>query len=277
MPRHLVRRSINPWTEEGISLTTPSPAGRIEPVNGMELYYEVRGQGEPLLLLHGFTGSGADWELIFRVPPRGFQLIIPDLRGHGRSTNPSKMFTLRQCALDVYALLDRLNIDRFKAIGLSGGAIALLHMATQQPDRVEAMTLVSGAHYFPAQARMIMSRMTIETRPDIDWQVMRQHHKLGDDQIRALWMQGNAMKDGYDDVNFTPPFLTTIKARTLIVHGDRDPFYPISIPAEMYTSIPRSYLWVIPNAGHVPIFGHMASRFVENVLPFLRGEWEGKS
>lgn len=242
----------------------------------MELYYEVRGEGQPLLLLHGFTGSGVDWELIFRVPPRGFQLIIPDLRGHGRSTNPSDVFTLRQCAIDVFALLTRLNIDRFKAIGMSGGAITLLHMATHQPEKVEAMALVSGAHYFPAQARTIMSRMTIENQSEIEWAVMRQRHKQGDDQIRALWMHGNAMKDDYSDVNFTPPYLATIKARTLIIHGDRDPFYPIVIPMEMYTAIPRSYLWVIPNAGHVPIFGHMASRFVENVLPFLRGEWEGK-
>jgi len=257
-------------------LNTTSQSGRIELINGLEMYCEVRGQGEPLVLLHGFTGSGADWELIFKVPPKGFQLIIPDLRGHGRSTNPSNAFTLRQCALDVLALLDRLDIIRFKAIGISGGAVALLHMATREPDRVEAMVLVSGAHYFPKQARAVMSQVTIESRSEIEWQIMRQHHKHGDDQIRALWMQGNAMKDSYDDVNFTPPYLSTITARTLIVHGDKDPLYPIAIPLEMHTSIPRSRLWVIPNGGHVPIFGHMVSRFVENAMPFLRGEWERK-
>jgi pimeloyl-ACP methyl ester carboxylesterase len=255
-------------------MNTQSSSGTLEPINGMEMYYEVRGEGEPLVLLHGFTGSGVDWELIFKIPPRRFRLIIPDLRGHGRSTNPSKSFTLRQCALDVSALLDRLGIDRFRAIGMSAGAITLLHMATRQPARVEAMVLVSGAHYFPEQARAIMSRMTIENRSELEWQIMRRHHKLGDDQIRALWAQGNAMKDNYDDANFTPPLLSTISDRTLIVDGDRDPFYPISIPLEMYSSIPASYLWVIPNTGHVPIFGHMADRFTETVMPFLRGEWE---
>ncbi len=252
----------------------PSAVGTIEPINGMEMYYEVRGEGEPLVLLHGFTGSGADWELIFKVPPRRFRLIIPDLRGHGRSTNPSKSFTLRQSALDVLALLDRLGIDRIKAIGLSGGAITLLHMATAQPARVEAMVLVSGAHYFPEQARAIMGRMTVESRSELEWQIMRKRHTLGDAQIRALWMQGHAMKDNYDDVNFTPPLLSTITARTLIVDGDRDPFFPASVPMEMYASIPASYLWIIPNAGHVPIFGPMADRFTETVMPFLRGEWK---
>src|SRR5258708_25274198 len=104
-------------------------------INGIEMYYEIEGQGEPLVLLHGFTGLGSDWKLHFKEAPEGFSLIMPDLRGHGRSTNPAKTITLRQCALDVFALLDQLKIERFRAIGLSGGAKILLHMATQQPAR----------------------------------------------------------------------------------------------------------------------------------------------
>jgi pimeloyl-ACP methyl ester carboxylesterase len=72
-------------------------------------------------------------------------------------------------------------------------------------------------------------------------------------------------------MNFTPPLLSTITARTLIVHGDRDPFYPVSLPVEMYAAIPRSYLWVVPNGGHGPIFGEMTESFVKGVLAFLRG------
>jgi pimeloyl-ACP methyl ester carboxylesterase len=240
----------------------------------MEMYYETCGEGEPLVLLHGFLGSGADWQLIFKDQPQGYQLVIPDLRGHGRSTNPSMVFTFRQSALDVFALLDRLDIERFEAIGLSGGAKTLLHMATQQPARIEAMVLVSATHYFPAQARAIMRQMTVESRTEEEWQVMRQRHQHGDDQIRALWRQGNAFKDSYDDMNFTPPYLSMIQARTLIVHGDRDPFYPVDIPLEMYAAIPRSYLWIVPNRGHGPIFGDLAGHFVETALAFLRGEWE---
>jgi pimeloyl-ACP methyl ester carboxylesterase len=240
-------------------------------INDIQMYYEIQGQGEPLVLLHGFTGSSADWNLIFSDPPKEYQLIIPDLRGHGRSTNPSMEFTLRQSAFDVYALLDQLDIERFKAIGISAGAKALLHMATQQPTRVDAMVLVSAAPYFPEQARAIMRQLTVESRTDEEWQAMRQRHKHGDDQIRALWTQGNAFKDGYDDMNFTPPYLSTITARTLIVHGDRDPLYPINIPLEMYSAIPGSYLWILPNGGHCPIFGDNTNWFVETALTFLRG------
>lgn len=251
-------------------------SGHTEMINDIEMYYEIRGEGEPLILLHGGGGVGANWELIFKEPPEGFQLVIPDMRGHGRSTNPSMGFTFRQLALDVFALMDRLGIERFKAIGLSLGAKTLLHLATQQPSRIEAMVIVSATPYFPAQARAIMREMTPDNRSDAEWQQMREWHQHGDEQIRAIWRQMNALKDSYTDMNFTPPYLSTITARTLIVHGDRDPLYPVDMAMEMYAAIPRSYLWVIPNGGHGPIFGDRASSFVETALAFLRDEWVGQ-
>lgn len=255
-------------------MATDSTRGQVAPVHGMEMYYEVRGEGEPLVLLHGFTGVGSNWDLVFEQPPEGFRLIIPDLRGHGHSTNPSGEFTFRQSALDVFALLDRLAIHRFKAIGMSAGGKTLLHMATRQPDRIEAMVLVSATPYFPEQARAVMSQMTAESRSDEEWALMRQWHRHGDEQIRALWRQGNAFKDSYDDMNFKPADLATIKARTLIVHGDRDPLYPIQMPMEMHTAISGSHLWIVPNGGHAPIFGDITKSFVGTALAFLRGEWE---
>jgi pimeloyl-ACP methyl ester carboxylesterase len=247
-----------------------SPAfGRTESINDFDMYYEIRGEGEPLLLLHGGGGVGANWGFIFKDTPDRYRLIIPDQRGHGRSTNPSMKLTFRQLALDVFALLDRLGIERFKAIGISLGAKTLLHVATQQPGRVERMVLVSATPYFPEQARRVMREVTPENRSDEEWQQMRQWHKHGDEQIRAIWRQVNAFKDSYDDLNFTPPYLSTITARTLIVHGDRDPLYPVNLAMEMYSAIPRSSLWVIPNGGHGPIFGDMAGRFVETALAFL--------
>jgi len=250
--------------------------GNVERINDIEMYYETRGNGEPLVLLHGGGGAGVNWELIFDDKPAGYRLVIPDLRGHGRSTNPSPEFSFRQAAKDVLVLMDRLHIDRFKAIGLSMGAKTLLHAATQQPDRIEAMVLVSATPYFPEQARALMRQLTPETRSEAEWQQMRQWHKHGDEQIRQLWRQMNSLKDSYDDMNFTPPLLSTITARTLLVHGDRDPLYPVKLALEMYEAIPRSYLWVVPNAGHGPIFGEMKDRFVETAMALLRGEWDGQ-
>lgn len=255
-------------------MTTSLPPGQTVTLNGMQMYYVLHGHGEPLLLLHGFTGSSSDWSPFVHGLAGEYQLVIPDLRGHGRSTNPSMEFTFRQCALDMFTLLDHLGIDRFKAIGLSGGGNTLLHMATQQPGRVEAMVLVSATSYYPEQARTLMRLFTVDNLTAEEWHVLRQRHQKGDEQIRALYMQGQTFKDHYDDMNFTPSYLSTIAARTLIVYGDRDPLYPVHIAIEMYTAIPRSYLWIIPNGGHVPIFSGSIEPFITAVLPFLRGDWE---
>jgi len=107
--------------------------------------------------------------------------------------------------------------------------------------------LVSAAHYFPEQARVIMRQMTVESKTE--------------ENGRSC---GNAMS--------TAPYLATITARTLIVHGDRDPLYPVSIAVEMYSSIPRSYLWIVPNGGHGPVFGDRSNQFRETAVAFLRND-----
>lgn len=141
-------------------------SGETVPINGMEMYYVAHGEGEPLVLLHGFTGSSGDWKIFLPDLEQTYRLIIQDLRGHGRSTNPLTTFTFRQAALDVFALLDHLGIDRFKAIGLSNGGNILLHMATQQRERVTAMVLVSAVSYYPEQAREFMRLSSVDTLTD---------------------------------------------------------------------------------------------------------------
>jgi pimeloyl-ACP methyl ester carboxylesterase len=125
-------------------------------INGFELNYEAVGDGEPLLWLHGFMGAGPDWKYIFKEVPVGFRLIAPDLRGHGASTNPSGEFSFQQAGNDVRALLRHLGIGAVKAIGLSGGGITLLHMATADPALIESIVIISAPPYFPAQARAVL-------------------------------------------------------------------------------------------------------------------------
>jgi pimeloyl-ACP methyl ester carboxylesterase len=250
-------------------MTAEAFAGNVS-VHDVELYVDVRGAGEPLLLLHGFGGSSADWQYAGRdVLSSRFQSIALDARGHGRSTNPLRTITHRQCALDVLALLDARGIARCRAIGMSFGGNTLLHVATLAPQRVAAMVLVSATPYFPEQARAIMSATPVADAPHEAWQSMRQRHHLGDEQIRALWEQQRAFADSYDDVSFTPPQLSRITAATLIVYGDRDPLYPVELGVSLQRAIPNSALWVVPNAGHGPIFLERAEPFARTCLDFF--------
>ena len=235
----------------------------------MDLHYDIHGEGEPLLWLHGGMGHGPDWQFIFSDAPEGYQLIAPDLRGHGRSTGAGATYSFRQSASDLFALLDHLQLDRVKIIGLSGGGITALHMATNAPSRVSAMIVVSAPAKFPDQAKAIQRVYSEAMLPEAERARMQDRHRR-EGQVEKLFAQVNAMADA-GDPNFTSNQLGAITADTLIVFGDHDPLYPVSMAFELRAAIPRSWLWVVPNGGHAPVFGEHAAPFVDIAVRFLGG------
>jgi pimeloyl-ACP methyl ester carboxylesterase len=241
-------------------------------INGFEMYYDRRGEGEPLLLLHGGMGIGDDWRHIFASDPPGYSVIVPDLRGHGRSTSPAQEFTFKACADDIRGLLEQLNIERVKAVGMSMGAKTLLHLATADPSRVDAMVLVSATPRFPDPLRAAARQFTreaLERLSAAERDALRARHVRGDEQIARLYEMTRSFATSVDDMAFTGASLGTITARTLIVHGDRDPLYPVELAIELYRGIAGSALWVVPNGGHGPIFSERAAPFRAEALSFL--------
>ena len=166
------------------------------------------------------------------------------------------------------ALLDHLGIESIKGVGISGGGNVLPHMATKQPERVKEMVLVSATPYFPEQARRIM-RSYGEQLPSQELGRLRKMYSGGDAQVKALIECATGFAESHDDLNFTPPHLATVKARTLIVQGDCDPLCPVELSVEMYRAIPQSSLWIVPGSGHGPVFGERWSEFVKTATAFL--------
>ena len=259
--------------------TEGAPHGHMATVNGIEMYYEDYGQAQAsaLVLLHWFGVSGEIWRPFVPELEKHYRVIIVDLRAHGRSNNPTNQFTIRQTALDVFALLDQLGIQKFKGIGVILGAFTLLHMATLQPARVEAMILVGGASYIPDQLRAVVRNSPPEKMTQEDFDYMRKFAKQGDDQVRTLARIFYNFKDSYDDVNFTPPYLATITAKTLIVEGDRDDFIPMQMAVDLFRFIPHSYLWILPNRSLFSLFDPQNTQeFAQMALKFMRADWEKK-
>jgi pimeloyl-ACP methyl ester carboxylesterase len=240
-------------------------------VQGIDLFWQEHGKGEPLLWLHGATGCGSDWTHIFSEPPEGYRLIAPDLRGHGQSTNPGGAFTFRQCARDALALLEHLGIPRVKAIGLSGGGIVLLHMAIAAPDVIDSMVLISSPPRFPEQARAMQRQFSPATVGQAELTRLRATHAQGPDHVDRIFRLINGLADDRDDVDFSAESLARITAETLIVFGDHDPLYPVSLACELRAAIARSCLWVVPRGGHGPVFGPAAGPFRATALAFLAG------
>jgi pimeloyl-ACP methyl ester carboxylesterase len=240
-------------------------------IEGGQLHFDIHGEGDPLLWLHGMMGHGSDWQFIFPAVPAGYSLIAPDLRGHGRSTGARPIYSFQQSAFDVMSLLDRLQIERFKVIGLSGGGITALHLASLVPDRVQAAVVISAPPRFPPHARAIQANYSLAALSAEDQARMRERHRrVG--QLEMLFGQVKRFADGTDP-DFSAADLARITADTLIVFGDRDPLYHVSLATELRDAIPRSWLWVVPNGGHGPVFGQSAPLFVQIATAFLRGEY----
>ncbi|QLH43410.1 MAG: hypothetical protein HWD59_12310 [Coxiellaceae bacterium] len=89
------------------------------------------------------------------------------------------------------------------------------------------MAVVSAVPYFPKQVCEIMKQFAEQTKTDADWSAMRETHHYGDEQIRLLWKQAAMLGENQAHMNLTPDMLSQIRAKTLIVQGDRDPFYPV--------------------------------------------------
>lgn len=141
------------------------------------------------------------------------------------------------------------------------------------------MILISSTSFFPEECRAVQRKVFYDTE-DKDWlDYLKTIHPGGEDQIRQILTQFRNMAQTYEDMNFTPPYLSTIQSQTLIIHGDRDKFFPVDIPVNSYKSIPNSYLWIVPNDGHIPLglFGNesiWSEMFIKVVNDFFKGKWE---
>ena len=241
----------------------------IAKVNGIELHYDVQGSGEPLILLHGFLECSSLWAPVVPELAKRYKVITVDLRGHGRSTNPSNKFSHPQSAEDIRALMDSLGIKQARAVGFSSGGMTLLRLATKYPERLSKMVVVGATTHFPEQARAMVRSVKMENLPPPMLGAFRNCATRGDGQVRDLLAQFANFANTTDDMNLTPADLARIKAQTLIIHGDRDEFFPVAVPVAMYGAIPKAALWIVPGGDHSPSAGADLEEFVETVGEFL--------
>lgn len=243
--------------------------GKFVEVNGAEIYYEEYGQGDPLFLLHGFGGTTDDWKPFIQEYSKSYQVIVWDMRGHGRSSNPdtSIVFKHEVAARDLLAMMERLQISKTNAIGHSAGGIVILYAASMSPDRFDAIIPVSAQLYFGRQVRDFIEKTGKPRVPNPEFD--RLH---GKDKGTLLGRQFYNFRNVYGDPSLTPDQIAKIKARTLIVHGDND-FVPVSQAWEIFQGIPKAHLWVSPNTGHGPHYGAgNDTDFIRRTLDFLKGD-----
>jgi len=211
-----------------------------------EIHYELSGAGEPLLLIHGGTGTGTyDWRLQRAAFAEKYRVISPDLRAHGRSSGPVESITHHGMAEDLTHLLDELNIEAVHNCGFSVGGIFLMELAIAHPERVRSLTTVGSAFRvdpnFESRAVALAQNWPSELRG-------LHGDDRGDDYWRRLLMHltGDWMRSG----GLSPTQLATIAAPTLIIFGDRDENVALDQGLELYNLFQNARLLVVPRARH---------------------------
>jgi pimeloyl-ACP methyl ester carboxylesterase len=118
--------------------------GRYAPVNGLNLYYEIHGQGRPLVLLHGaFSGIGTSFGQMLPGLAQGRQVIAVELQGHGRTADIDRPLSVKLMAQDIAALLEHLGAEPADVFGYSLGAAVAFQLALDHPQRVRKLVLMS--------------------------------------------------------------------------------------------------------------------------------------
>ncbi|HEX3397531.1 MAG TPA: alpha/beta hydrolase [Steroidobacteraceae bacterium] len=122
--------------------------------NELSIHYLERGRGEPLLLIHGLGGSGADWAFQVAALEHRFRVIVPDLPGSGHSLPPRSEYTIAGFASALWKLIDHLKIARPNIVGFSLGGAVALEMASLRPACVPRLALINSlATYKPRDLR----------------------------------------------------------------------------------------------------------------------------
>lgn len=245
-------------------------------IDHLNIAYDHAGRGIPLLLIHGYPLNRSLWESQYTDLRDIAQMIIPDLRGHGKSDsglwseNELPLFTMEQLADDCAGLLDHLNITEPVVVGgLSMGGYVTFAFYRKYPDRVAGLILAatrasedtpegkanrdkavelakqSGA---PAIAESMLPKMlspkTLMSNPEL---VSRVLEMMQSTSVSGIIGALRGMKTRQDSTSLLPQ----IDKPVLVLHGADDQIIPLQESQAMAAAIPNALLEIIPDAGHL--------------------------
>ena len=240
-------------------------------IDAGDLYYEVIGEGPPLLLIAGFSGNTTSWLPVQPALAEHFTLIMFDNRGAGRSCVPPGPYTTAQMAGDALALLDHLDVERAHILGNSMGGMIAQEFALQQPERVDRLVLnVTAARPTPVLIRFLEANI---------WAI--EHGMPPADRMFWVlpWMASPAIMTAHERVvqtlavRLANPYpapdagliaqaqaimahdalsrVGQITAPTLVLAAAEDILTPVDGARELAEAIPGAHLHILPKGSHV--------------------------
>lgn len=285
-----VQREGNAMTVEATAPQAPARSGHVE-ANGVRYYYEIHGEGEPLLLLHGGLGSIDMFGPVLPALAACRQVIGVDLHGHGRTALGDREISVVDMGDDMAVLLEALGHEQVDVLGYSMGAGVAFWLGVRHPGRVRRLALVSGAYardgFYPEMLPMQAQMGAAAAEYMKDTPMYRSYVAVAphpEDFPKLLDRMGDAIRRPYD-------WSEDVKKLTMpvmLVYGDSDMFRPEHVvkfyqllggglrdAGWMRENMSRNRLAILPDVTHYEIF--FSPAMAATVLPFLDGVSGSKS
>ncbi|RDV13504.1 alpha/beta hydrolase [Pontibacter diazotrophicus] len=240
--------------------------------NGIDLYYEERGSGDPLLLIMGITATGSVWEQHAAYWEKDFRCILVDNRGVGRSAKPAGPYTSAQMADDCAGLLEALQIQEARVVGCSMGSIIAQQLVLRHPEKVRSFVLMCTwarcdnkakavfRHIMHCKARLrpeefaLFIQLLIYSKASWDAPIMFAELEEGREQAAVEphpqplhGLEGQAAACMTHDVLDE---LSRIEVPALVIGGMEDSFTPAWMAEEVAVAIPNARLHLYQSSGH---------------------------
>lgn len=248
--------SCKSTTQNQIDFGSNNQVGKYIDIDDIKVYYEIYGEGEPLLLLHGNSGSIQDF--VFQIPElsKHFKVIAVDSRGQGRTTDSDKEITYALMASDMATLINKLNLGSVFVLGWSDGGNDGLELTFAYPDKVKKL-VTFGANYshenfwakddsvvMDPNDPIILQTKTLKEK----WMAGLERLSPNPDRLPIIKKKLADLMDKYP--NFTIDQLRMIKTPTLFIAGDHD-VINVDQTITMFNSLPNSQLFIVPGATHI--------------------------
>lgn len=251
----------------------------------LNTYYEKRGQGEPVLLIHGLGSSTEDWEPQVKALERQFTVITYDVRGHGQTAKPGGRYSVPQFAADAARLLVHLGLGPVDVMGLSMGGMIAFQLAVDHPELVRSLIIVNSGPEMVLrtwrekavilQRKLIVRVMGMRKMGEVlaDRLLPAPEHARRREVFAERWARndkGAYLRALSSLVGWSVMArLPQIQCPVLVVTADQD-YTPVAWKQTFTNQMPNASLAVIPNSRHLmPI--EKPEAFHAVLLPFLSG------
>jgi pimeloyl-ACP methyl ester carboxylesterase len=243
-------------------------------INGKNIYYNINGEGENLILLHDGFFNTASWDGVRKELAKHFRVIDYDRFGYGKSDHYTEKFDgdiIGFYADELERFTDELGLEKFNLCGhCLGGAIALVYAASH-PERVGKI-IAESVGYFSDLKLLMKSDITFKPFSEMHKPLKKNLIKMnGEEYAGFFWeciyeyKKSYIMAEDYSILNE----VKKVESPVLIINGDRDFYFDVEHPLKAYKTFKNAELWIVPRCGHTP---HIEKKddFVRNTVNFLK-------